>query len=245
MQISGVEIGPEHPCRFVAEISNNHNGDINLALMLIELCAKAKADFIKLQCYLPDELVALRGDGPAPDPWGSDGWSMKDLYTKAQTPHEWFPALTKRCEMLGIPWFASVFGKQSLDLLESLDCPAYKIASLDREDEPLRRMVLATMKPLIWSTPTSEPFAELWMETLTLYCPPGYPQKVFDYTSFKWADGFSYHGTSIEPLKEAVISGANMLEAHVKLPGVESELEADISITTDQVKELTRWIRAS
>ena len=135
MNISGVEIGPDQPCRIVAEISNNHNGELSTCLRLIRECAEAGADFVKFQCYTPDELVALRGDGPAPEPWGSEGWTMVDLYEKAQTPHAWFPNVVAYCESLGIPWFSSVFGDDSLRLLEDLDCPAYKISALDNETE--------------------------------------------------------------------------------------------------------------
>ena len=84
-------------------------------------------------------IVALRGDGPAPDPWGRQGWTMRQLYEKAQTPHAWFPALVEHCKRIGLPWFSSVFGPESLQLLEALDCPAYKIARLDNEQTTIRR----------------------------------------------------------------------------------------------------------
>ena len=61
MNIAGVEIGGNNPCRFVAEISNNHNGSLDRAFRLIEAAKKSGADLIKWQCYTPDELVTLAG----------------------------------------------------------------------------------------------------------------------------------------------------------------------------------------
>jgi sialic acid synthase SpsE len=112
VNIAGVEIGSGHPCRFVAELSNNHNGDRDRCGRLIDAAKAAGADFVKFQCYTPDELVALRGDGPAPAPWNDR--TMRDLYTQAQTPLDWFPKIKAHCERVGIPWFSSVFGPTSL-----------------------------------------------------------------------------------------------------------------------------------
>lgn len=93
MLIGGVAIGGSNPCRFVAEISNNHNGNFTHALHLIHAAKDAGAEFVKFQCFSPEELVSLRGGGSAPAPWGEQGWTMHALYAKARTPFEWFPAL--------------------------------------------------------------------------------------------------------------------------------------------------------
>jgi len=214
----------------VAEVSNNHNGSLWVAHQLIDAIREAGAHWLKFQCYTPDELVRLRGDGPAPDPWGADGWTMHDLYTKAQTPHAWFPELVAHCNAIGQPWFSSVFGPDSLALLESLGCPVYKMASLDREQEDFRSLVYATGKPLIQSSPSPLTLEE---GIVQLYCPAGYPQTVTPteleraLPSFR---GFSYHGTDWAVPAYAISCGAEIIECHVQLDDVPSELEQDVSL---------------
>lgn len=232
MNIAGVEIGPDQPCRIVAEISNNHNGELSTCLRLIRECAEAGADFVKFQCYTPDELVALRGDGPAPDPWGSEGWTMVDLYEKAQTPHAWFPNIVAYCESLGIPWFSSVFGDDSLRLLEDLDCPAYKISALDNDSEFAGDMACIS-RPLLASVRADDPVSP---EDFWLHCPEGYPQtEGYDRDV---GPGFSYHGDSWREPRAAIANGCQLVEVHVQLDDDPSELEAGVSLTVSQLKQL-------
>ena len=244
--IAGVEIGPGYPCRTVAEIGNAHNGQLFLALRLIEECAAAGVDLVKFQCYLPDELVRLRGDGPAPEPWGSQGWTMRTLYGKAQTPHEWFPALIAKCNEVGVPWFSSVFGMDSLRLLEALQCPAYKVAALDVDSVFAAGVAVGTSLPIIASSRGERiPWADL-----TLYCPPGYPQDVSNFgpdqyrAAFAKCDGLSYHGTDWDIAAWSAHYGAQLLEFHVQLDDVPSELEANVSLTISQVRQVVAGIRS-
>lgn len=246
MNIAGVEVGPDQPCRVVAEISNNHNGKLENAIRLIDGAAAAGADFVKFQAYTPDELVRLRGDGPAPEPWGSEGWSMRDLYEKAQTPHEWFPEMVAECESVGVPWFSSVFGGLSLGLLKRLGCPAYKIAALDVDTE------FALFAQSDWGNEGRPPIIASsrngripWAD-LTLYCPPGYPQEweslLVDATVAgvhltDGTDGVSYHGTDVNAAK-MLTTGQQMLEVHVQLDDVPSELEANVSLTVSDLRML-------
>lgn len=244
MNISGIEIGVGHPCRLVAEIGNSHNGDIERAFRLITAAHDNGADFVKFQCYTPDELVNLRGDGPAPDPWGSEGWSMRDLYEKAQTPFEWFPQLVKHCEDVGIPWFSSVFGPKSMALLGvTLKCPAYKIASLDRNDRALREYAPGWHKPVIVSHPGPRAPKD---ECAYLYCPPGYPQSP-DMSLRPLNEGrfigLSYHGTDWAVPAKAVVMGAQMVEFHFHLEDEPSELEANVCLSENDLKELAECVQ--
>jgi sialic acid synthase SpsE len=239
VNIAGVEIGPGQPCRTIAEISNNHNGSLDRALRLIEAAEEAGADFVKFQAYTPDELVALRGDGPAPSQWGEQGWTMRDLYTKAQTPHKWFPALVDTARQVGIPWFSSVFGLDSLAMLEGLGCPAYKIASLDRDARWLLGAVWETGKPTLFSSP-SPLYTPGW---LNIFCPPGYPQTRFGFTNPLGYDGFSYHGVDPQVPMIAVALGAHVIEAHFQLDAEPSELEANISLGQTQWATMVSEIR--
>lgn len=236
MNIAGIEIGPGQPCRTVAELSNAHNGKLETAFRLIDAAKAAGADFVKLQAYTPGELVRLRGDGPAPDPWGAEGWSMRDLYEKARTPLEWLPELAARCDAVGIPWFASAFGPESIAACGVLDCAAYKMASLDRGAAWLRAALMATGKPLLQSVPDPD------SRDGYLYCPPGYPQKRFGFGNAHFC-GFSYHGT--EPLVPllAWANGAYLIECHLQLADEPSDLERTVSLNEMEFRQMVDMLR--
>ena len=238
MNIEGVNVGGQHPCRYIFEVSNAHNGDKDRALRLIDAAAASNADFVKFQCYTPDELVAIRGDGPAPEPWGAMGWTMRALYDVARTPLEWFPDLFAHARTLGLVPFASVFGADSLAVLQAVNCPAYKIARLDNESALLHALVDATGKPKIVSVaPNQAAHADA-----TLFCPPGYPQEPFDCTPDIWTahTGLSYHGTDPAVPMHAVANGAKLIECHVMLDDEPSELEASVCLTVSQFTTLVR-----
>ena len=238
MNIEGVNVGEQHPCRYIFEVSNAHNGDKARALRLIDAAAASNADFVKFQCYTPDELVAIRGDGPAPEPWGAMGWTMRALYDVARTPLEWFPDLFAYARSLHLVPFASVFGADSLAVLQAVGCPAYKIARLDNQSALLHALVDATGKPKIVSVaPNQAAHADA-----TLFCPPGYPQEPFDCTPDIWTahTGLSYHGTDPAVPMHAVTTGAKLIECHVMLDDEPSELEASVCLTVSQFTTLVR-----
>lgn len=235
--IGGIGVGAGFPCRVVAEVSNNHNGTEQTALDLIDAAKRAGADFIKFQAFLPDELVALRGDGSAPEPWAQQGWTMRSLYTKAQTPLAWMPVLFAYARLKGIQPFASVFGPESFDAVMRCSPVAIKVAALDREDAGLRAMVQRADVPVIVSTHEDhrDPLADI-----TLHCPPGYPQLA---ENMRWEllergllDGFSFHGRNAAWIVTAAQRGASMVEAHLQLDHIPSELEAEVSLTENQLQ---------
>ena len=252
MKISGIEIGGSAPCRTVAEISNNHNGDFARCIRLIEAAKDAGADFVKFQCYTPDELVALRGDGPAPEPWGGQGWTMRALYEKAQTPLAWFPKLAQHCRDIGMPWFSSVFGLESLQVLERCACPAYKIAALDSNDAGLTTLALSRNKPLLVSTRlAAAPYYGPSGHVRFLYCPAGYPTPPTDVQlPREFGPNHAYLGLSSHCLAPelpvaAVARGAKLLEYHMMLNEEPSDLEANVSLTEHQFASMVRSIRAT
>lgn len=147
-------IGHNEPPFVIAEMSANHGGDLNRAINIIRLCAEAGADAIKFQAYQAHTMTL---DSNKPDfvitgdtPW--TGQKLFELYRDAATPYEWFPQLFKTARDLGIIPFASPFDFQAIDMLESLDAPAYKIASFELVDVELIARCAATGKPLIIST---------------------------------------------------------------------------------------------
>jgi pseudaminic acid synthase len=246
VNIAGVAVGYDQPCRFVAELSNNHNGDRDRLGRLIDAAQGAGADIVKVQCYTPEELVALRGDGPAPEPWGAQGWTMRTLYEKAQTPLDWFPKIAAHCERIGMPWFSSVFGLKSLECLEAVGCPAYKIAALDNHVLWLRNAVARTGKPWLVSVRGDEPMPGA---DGLLHCPPGYPAQAetvaLPYFARNSILGLSSHCLAPELPVAAVARGCRLIEMHLMLSDEPSELEAPVSLTEWQFRMMVRSVRTT
>ena len=146
MKINNKIIDENSPCYIIAEMSANHGGDINKAKKLIAEAKLAGADAVKLQTYTADTITlnCSKPDFclPSDNPW-QEHVSLHSLYQKAFTPWEWHQALfeeAKRCE---IDIFSSPFDESSVDLLESLNTPVYKIASPEITDIPLLKYELA------------------------------------------------------------------------------------------------------
>jgi len=137
----------------VAEISGNHSGSLERAKRLIAAAKRSGADAVKTQCYEPDTITL---NIKRPDFIVQNGlWqgrTLYELYGKAHTPLDWHRDLYSVADSEGIPIFSSVFDRTSVDLLESLRCPAYKIASFEIVDTPLIEYVAKTGKPMIIST---------------------------------------------------------------------------------------------
>jgi len=155
VKIGNKKIGHGNKPFIVAEMSGNHNQSLERALEIVESAAKAGADALKLQTYTPDTITIDKTDGEflIEDPeslWG--GNSLYKLYGEAMTPWEWHKAIFERAREMGMVAFSSPFDHTSVDLLEELDVPCYKIASFENIDIPLIRYVAATGKPIIIST---------------------------------------------------------------------------------------------
>ncbi len=259
LTIGDVRIGDEPgffgaPCKFIAELSGNHNGDYARAIRLIDAAKAIGVDIVKFQAFTVAELLALRGDGPAPEPWASQGHTMSTLYELNQTPLEWLPPLFQYCRDIGLAAFSSVFGMDSLAALERSACPAYKIARLDNAQHTLVSTVVARGKPVLISVDHSDRFGvELSGDGMhVLYCPKNYPTAVEDVAlpQFQWRMGksFSYIGLSshcMDPLVPllAVARGCAVIEMHLQLDDEPSARESAISLTTTQFAEMITNVR--
>ncbi len=152
--IAGREIGQGRPAYVIAEISANHNGSVSEALELISQAKACGADAVKIQTYTPDTMTIecdneyfRIGEGTI---W--QGKNLHQLYQEAHTPWEWHPALFEHARKTGITLFSTPFDETSVDFLEGLGSPAYKIASFELVHLPLIQRIARTGRPLIMST---------------------------------------------------------------------------------------------
>ena len=153
MDIAGFNINENSTMFIIAELSANHNGSLETALQTIKAAARAGANAIKLQTYTADTITlnsnksdfVIKGTI-----W--EGRNLYNLYQEAYTPWEWHPALFQAAKEEGLICFSSPFDKSAVDLLESVNTPAYKIASFEITDIPLIEYAASKGKPMILST---------------------------------------------------------------------------------------------
>ena len=128
IEIAGRKIGVGHPPYIVCELSANHNGSLERALKLIEEAAATGADAIKIQTYTPDAMTINCDDAQFMIKGGLwDGYKLYELYAQAFTPYEWHPAMFAKARDVGVTLFSTPFDEAGVDLLATLNAPAYKI----------------------------------------------------------------------------------------------------------------------
>ena len=263
--IAGRPIGPEHAPYVIAELSGNHNGDLGRALALVDAAAATGADAVKLQTYTAD-TITLDVDRPEfrieGGPW--DGRHLHDLYAEASTPWDWHAALFERARGHGLHCFSSPFDPTAVDFLETLDAPAYKIASFELVDTPLIRKAAATGKPLIMSTGIAD-----WGEIeracaaareggadgmALLHCISAYPAAPETMrlgtipalaAAFGAPIGLSDHTLGSAVAVAAVARGACIVEKHITLARADGGPDAAFSLEPDEFTRLVEDCRTA
>lgn len=260
IQIAGRGIGSSHPPYVIAEMSGNHNGDINRALAIVDAAARAGADAIKLQTYTADTITldASGAEFTIDDPaslWA--GRTLHDLYDEAHTPWEWHQALFERAAAHGIACFSSPFDETAVDFLETLGAPAYKIASFENVHLPLIRKVASTDKPIIMSTgmATAEELEDAvnaardagCEDLILLKCTSTYPAEPTDtnlltipdmHERFGCQVGLSDHTLGVGVPLAAVALGVTVIEKHFTLSRAEGGVDSAFSLEPAELAEL-------
>jgi len=263
--IDGHPIGASHPPFVIAEMSANHNGDLDRAIKLIDAAVEAGADAVKLQAYDPVHLAVARGGIDKKldkGPWA--GWTLGDLYQQAHTPRAWFPVLFEHAERAGITIFSSVFSEEEVDFLNQLGAPAFKISSFDFGNLPLISRAARTFKPLLMSTGMATDAdiraaqiaaANLNENIAYLHCVSAYPTPIEEanlrrveafverFSRHGWATGFSDHTLGNDTAIGAVALGACIIEKHLTLSRSDGGLDAEFSCEPDELKALVTSVR--
>lgn len=261
--IDGQNIGPGQPTYIIAELSANHNQKYDESVKLIEAAKNSGANAVKLQTYTPEtitidchnEYFKIKGSI-----W--EGRNLYDLYKKAYTPWEWQPELKRIANEMGIHLFSSPFDGTAVAFLETMDVPAYKVASFELVDLPLLRIIAQTGKPVILSTGMAS-LAEIdeALSTLReagaqqialLKCTSAYPSPpeemnlltIPDMASrFDVPAGISDHTLEIAIPIAAMALGARIIEKHFTLSRSTPGPDSAFSLEPQEFKAMVDSVR--
>lgn len=259
-EINGRKIGFGCAPYIIAELSANHNGDINRAFETIKAAHESGADAIKIQTYTADTMTIdcdLEDFQIHGGLW--DGYKLYDLYKWAETPFEWHKAIFEYAASLGITIFSTPFDESAVDLLESLNTPAYKIASFEATDLPLIRYVASKGKPMIMSTgmcseeeiseAVSAAYEAGCKNLVLLHCISSYPAPMEQANllqmprlseRFSTIPGLSDHTLGTTASVAAVALGACVIEKHFTLSRNDKGPDSEFSIEPDELKRLCK-----
>ncbi|EIK93538.1 N-acetylneuraminate synthase [Pseudomonas sp. M47T1] len=253
-------IGLDSPPFVIAEMSGNHNQSLERALAIVDAAAAAGAHALKLQTYTADTMTLDIDQGEFrisdPDSLWADT-SLYALYEQAHTPWEWHGPIFERAKSHGMLGFSSPFDETAVDFLESLDVPAYKIASFENTDLPLIRKAASTGKPLIISTGMAT-VAELdesvraaraagCRELILLKCTSTYPASPLNThlrtiahmrELFGCEVGLSDHTMGVGAAVAAVALGASVVEKHFTLDRSAGGVDANFSLEPAELASL-------
>jgi len=261
--INDRKVGKGHPVYIIAEMSANHNQDFDRAVKIIEAAKETGADAVKLQTYTPDTITIdcdneyFRIKGTM---W--EGKTLYELYDEAYTPWEWQPKLKQVADKLGLHLFSSPFDHSAVDFLESMDVPAYKVASFELVDLPLLRKIAETGKPIIMSTGMAS-LAEIDEAVQTvrsagatqialLKCTSAYPALPEEANlrtiphlaqSFDVPAGLSDHTMGTAVAVAAVALGACIVEKHFTLSRRDAGPDSSFSMEPKEFKSMVEAIR--
>lgn len=256
--IGNRNISINEPPFIIAELSANHNGEINNAFKLIDCAKKAGANAIKLQTYTPDTLTLNSNNDEFIIKSGVwKGRSLYQLYKEAHMPWAWQNKLFNYAKSIGLIAFSSPFDSTAVDFLDKLNVPAYKISSFEIIDLKLLTYVAKKGKPLIISTGMAS-FEEIktaiktvqnegCKEIAILHCVSGYPSPIQDFNltvipdlinSFNLVTGLSDHNLENNAAIVSVALGASIIEKHLTLDRTNKGIDDSFSLEPSEFESL-------
>jgi len=260
MKIGTRQIGRDAPPFVIAEMSGNHNQSLDRALEIVRAAGACGAHAIKIQTYTADTMTLALNEGEffindEKSLW--KGKSLHDLYKLAYTPWEWHAPIMKAAADLGMECFSTPFDETAVDFLESLNVPAFKIASFENIHLPLIRKVAATGKPMIISTGMATP-TEIdeavtaareagCRDLVLLKCTSTYPATPSNTNVltiphmrelFGCEVGLSDHTMGVGASVAAVAHGATVLEKHFTLSRADGGVDSAFSLEPDELRSL-------
>ncbi len=259
LNIAGQTIGPGHRPYIIAEMSGNHNQSLERALALVDAAAEAGAHAIKLQTFTAETMTLDVSSSEFQAAPGSlwAGRSLFSLYAEASTPWDWHAPIMQRARERGMVCFSSPFDESAVDFLETLDVPAYKIASFECVDLPLIRRVAQTGKPVIISTGMAsvEEIAEAvdtarshgCTQLILLKCTSTYPASPANTNIrtlphmrelFGCEVGLSDHTMGVGVSVAAVTLGATVIEKHFTLDRNDGGVDSTFSLEPAELASL-------
>jgi len=263
MQIGNFTIDDKSPVFIIAELSANHNGSLDNALATIKAAKRAGADCIKLQTYTAD-TITLDSDKEDFVIKGTiwDGKKLHTLYQEAYTPWEWHAQIYRVAKEEGLICFSSPFDKTAVDLLESLNSPAYKIASFEITDIPLIEYVASKGKPVIISTGIArQEDIELALDAChrmgnydvaLLKCTSSYPAPIEEANMCMVKDlaerynvisGLSDHTMGSTVPVVATVFGAKIIEKHFIIDRAIGGPDASFSMNEEEFTAMVKAVR--
>lgn len=263
MQIGNFTIDDKSPVFIIAELSANHNGSLDNALATIKAAKRAGADCIKLQTYTAD-TITLDSDKEDFVIKGTiwDGKKLHTLYQEAYTPWEWHEQIYRVAKEEGLICFSSPFDKTAVDLLESLNSPAYKIASFEITDIPLIEYVASKGKPVIISTGIArQEDIELALDAChrmgnydvaLLKCTSSYPAPIEEANMcmvkdlaerYKVISGLSDHTMGSTVPVVATVFGAKIIEKHFIIDRAIGGPDASFSMNEEEFTAMVKAVR--
>lgn len=260
--IGNKKIGINEPAFIIAELSGNHNQSYDRAVKLIEAAKEAGADAVKLQTYTADTITIDCDNEYFQINQGTiwDGTTLHKLYEKAYTPWQWQPKLKKIAEDLGLICFSSPFDLTSIDFLEDMNVPAYKIASFEINDIPFIKKIASKNKPIIISTGIAYmsdideaiKACDDNRQVILLKCASAYPTPYEDINlktipnmseTFDCIVGLSDHTLGNEVAISAIALGAKVIEKHMTLSRADGGPDAEFSMEPEEFKHMVECIR--
>ena len=264
INIGNRKVGADQPAYIIAELSANHNQDLDVAIASVHAIAESGADAIKVQTYTADSMTLdiRRPNFMAPEETIWAGSSLYDLYTKGALPRDWHQQLMELSISLGLDFFSSPFDIDTVDFLDQLNVPAFKVASLEINDIPLIRHMATKGKPIILSNGMAD-IADMDLAIQTcldagnsqlamLQCTTQYPAEaknthlkniVWIHKHYGMIAGLSDHSMGITAAIASIGLGCKIIEKHFTLDKSMDTLDDKFSLDPIEFKSLVVAVR--